>query len=209
MLEKLSYVDVNSRLKTITTIKEVFTTVNNTLKNTFAHNEPYLDMIHHKYTGKLTNIGKLNDEMKKCISEIEELYTKAPFIYDKLKIEAQHNFEREEIFRKIFSEIHNEARQAIDNIASETMQFGIDNDCELEPVCRSRIEEKITEIDQTYENIAETTKVLFIEQENNYKERVQDYLAVLEKSMKPYHLLADQCLQKHLRNNNEEENLIH
>lgn len=139
--------------------------------------------------------------MQKCVFDIDEIYKKAPFVYDKSLIESQHAYEKEHIYRKILGEVYQDARQRIDTIASEVLKFGSRHDCEDELSCRVSIEAKISEIEAKYENVVETSRVLFMEQENNYKERIQDYCNILETAMKPFNLLADQCLQKHLRNN--------
>lgn len=201
VLEKLSYVDTKSRLKTILALKDLLESINSLLNNTFPKNVLYLERVSHVYISKLSNIGKIGADMQKCITEVDKIYRNSPFIYDKTKIELQHNFEKDHIYRKIFTNIYEEAHQKTSTLASEVVKFGISNDCEQDLECRARIEFKISEVENQYENILETTKALFMEQENNYRERIQDYRLILEKAMKPYNLLADLCLQKHMRNN--------
>lgn len=200
VLEKLSYVDTNSRLKTILALNDLLKSINSTLNNTFPKNALYLERVSNVYISKLSNIGKIGPDMQKCITEVDKIYRQSPFIYDKTKMELQHDFEKEHIYRRIFTNIYEEARQKTSTMASEVVKFGIANDCEEDIDCRLRIEVKISEVENQYENILETTRALFMEQENNYRERIQDYRSILEKAMKPYNLLADLCLQKHMRN---------
>lgn len=201
---------MNSRLKLFATLNKLLESAKVTLNSTFSNHTIFLDRINYAFVDKLSNIGKIHQDMQKCIEEVEDVYKKSPFYYNKTKLEAQHNYEKDNIYSKLFLDIYKETRQKADNIASQTVKFGITNDCEHEPVCRARIEDKINEIDLQYGRLLETTKVLFMQQESEYRSRVQDYRIILEKAMAPYNLLADHCLQKHLRSgaDNFHENLI-
>lgn len=180
------------------TLDKLLESANLTLNSTFSNNTVFLDRVNYAFVGKLSNIGRIDRDMQKCISEVEEIYKKSPFYYNKTKLEVQHNYEKDNIYLKLFLDIYKETRQKADKIASQTVKFGIANDCEQEPSCRARIEDRINEIDSQYGNLMETTKVLFMQQESEYRSRVQDYRIILEKAMAPYNFLADHCIQKHL-----------